>query len=156
VEIPSGFISDRSDVLMDTLLVFFVGMPFLVLGSIRLARQGKLRSHRKAQTATFAVVMLAFILFELDMRLSGLGAAGVAGSSVPRTFLLLYMAVHILIAVATCAAWVPLVIASWRRFDRRLPGTFSARHKIWGKAVFAGVCLCASTGAGFYYMLFLA
>ena len=80
-----------------------------------------------------------------------------AGSAVttPRAMVRALLMVHLLIAVTTWAAWIGLVVKSWRLFGGTLPGGFSATHRRWGRRVWLGVSATAATGTLLYLAVFV-
>lgn len=154
--LPKGFLGTRADFYMDMSIVLFASLPFLILVALRLARRRKFVSHRNMQVATLTLVLIALGFFELDIRLSGGASALLAHSSIPMSFTRRFLDVHIMIASVTALAWIGLVVTSWARFTRSLPGRFAPRHVWWGKATFVCICLTSGTGAAVYLITFVA
>ena len=63
--------------------------------------------------------------------------------------------VHIAAAVSTYTLWSWLAWMSQRRFQMRLPGNFSRRHRRTGKLVFVGLVFTAASATGMYVLTFV-
>jgi uncharacterized membrane protein YozB (DUF420 family) len=147
-----GFLGTRADLITDVVVVGFVAIPPLLWWSAMRARRGDHRLHRAVQTATLAVLSVLLVLFELNIRLRGESVflSGGAGAGLRAS---LY--VHLAIAVSTFLVWVALVLISWPRLGKVLPGRFSPGHRRLGRAVIAGTVLTALTGAALYVAAFV-
>ena len=154
---PSLF-GTRASLLVDIALSVFVVMPVLLFFVARQARRGKHGVHRAWQLALFALMTVAVVMLEVDIRLAG-GTAAIAGraastsSGMVRTLLL----VHIAVACATWLSWLGLLILSNRRFRetrRRLPGQFSRAHRRLGWATIVGAIFNAASGTVLYVFAF--
>ena len=154
--LPKGFLGTRADFYMDISIILFTSLPFFILIALRLARRQKFTSHRNMQVATLILVLIALGFFELDIRLTGGINAFLAHSSIPMSFSRRFLDFHIVIAAVTALAWIGLVVTSWPRFSKSLPGRFTPRHVWWGKATLVCICLTSGTGAAVYVMTFVA
>lgn len=154
--IPPGFFGSRADLLTDLALSLFIVLPIVMPLGFRLARHRRLALHRTVQVAFLATMTIAVAALELDIRLRG-GTGALAGSAVttPRAMVRALLMVHLLIAVTTWAAWIGLVVKSWRLFGGTLPGGFSATHRRWGRRVWLGVSATAATGTLLYIAVFV-
>jgi len=157
---PHGFLGTRADLLMDIVVVVFAVLPFVELWAIKLARARRHAAHLRFQVASLIAILLAVVLFEVDIRLSGGTVAFMKDSPLAgTTFLRVFLIVHVLIAVTTFTAWAVLDVKSWRRHraesTRALPGPWSSSHKRFGKRVYVGICLTSITGIALYVMGFV-
>lgn len=153
---PKGFLGTRADLLCDIVFLSTMATPFVLAYAIRLARAGKHRQHRALQTGLLSVLLVAVVLFELDVRLSGGSGSLMRGSSYAGTGQLKALVLaHVGGNVVTFFAWLYLVVASWRRFETALPGGFSARHRRLGRWVFAGTLYGAVTAVAMYTVGFV-
>jgi len=149
-----GFLGTRADLMTDVVVVGFVAIPPLLWWSAGRARQGHHQLHRAVQSATLAVLTVLLVLFELNIRLRG-ESVFLSGEAEASLFLRASLYFHLFCAVATFLGWAALVAISWPRFGRALPGGFSARHRLCGRAVIAGTVLTALTGAELYAVAFV-
>ncbi|MBV1858573.1 MAG: DUF420 domain-containing protein [Nannocystaceae bacterium] len=155
-----GFLGTQASLLVDVSLSVFVLMPVALLGAIRWARMGEHRRHRTAQLSLFALMSIAVILLELDIRMEG-GTDAVAGRAieVPGDAVRALLLSHIAVAVVTWLGWGALLVTSWRRFGRAdhprpLPGSFSTAHRRTGRAVWVGNVFNAVSGTILYIVAF--
>jgi putative membrane protein len=153
---PRGFLGTRSDVLMDVVLLAVLAAPLLMLYGFYLTKRGQFTKHRNIQVVLVSILMIAVALFEIDIRASGGTRAFVSGSSLSETsFLRVFLAVHVLVAVLSVSAWLALAVASWRRFSPTRPGWFRIDHRRYGKMIFSGAVFTAISGAALYVMSFV-
>jgi uncharacterized membrane protein YozB (DUF420 family) len=151
---PRGIFGTRADAFMDVTIVLLTVLPFAMLFAFRLARRRRVATHRSLQIGLLLAVLTALVLFELDIRMSGGTTAFVAQSRFGALVMPL-LRFHIAIATVTFLSWLSLILASIKRYERVLPGAFSARHRAWGKLTFVGVCLLSSSGAALYACVYL-
>lgn len=153
--IPHGFLGSRADLLTDLALSIFVLLPLVMPLGFRLARQRRLAFHRAVQIGFLATMTLAVAALEIDIRLTG-GTGALAGRavSVSAPAVRAILLVHLAIAVTTWITWILLVVRSHAGFRTSLPGSFSARHRIWGRRVWLGVSATSATGTLLYVAVF--
>ncbi len=157
MNLPSGFLGTRGDILMDTVVVAIVVTPFLFLWAIWLVRHGRYAQHRNLQTGLVSTLLVAVVLFEVDIRLSGGTAAFMAESPYLGSSLLTWvLRAHVLVAVASFGLWAYLVVTAWRNRLDLHPKLFSSRHRKQGYAVFAGTVFTAVSGVYLYVLGFVA
>ncbi len=154
--LPKGFLGTRADVLMDVVFLAVLATPFLLMVSFRIARRHELGRHRTLQTALLSVLLVAVMLFELDVRLSGGSGSLMKGSSYAGTGGLRALVIaHVGGNVITFIAWLVLVVMSRRRFGAVLPGKFSLTHRRVGTWVFGGTVYGAVTAVAMYVIGFV-
>lgn len=154
---PGGFLGTRGDLLMDLVVVAIIATPFLFLWAIWLVRRKRYRAHRNLQTGLLGFLLVAIVLFEVDIRLSGGTAAFMAGSPYLGTPLLSWLLrSHVLVAVLTFGLWTYLVVQAWRaRLDLH-PHLFGPIHRRRGYYVFAGTVFTSFSGVWLYWLGFVA
>lgn len=154
---PPGFLGTRADVLMDVIFLATLSTPLVLLYAVRLAKQRRLKAHRALQTTLLAVLLLAVALFETEIRLSGGSGSLMKGSPYAGTGLLRgVLLAHVLANVVTFLVWAVLVVRSWKRFNRDLPGGFTDAHRRAGRFVFAGTVFGAVSAVVMYALGFAA
>lgn len=94
-----GFLGTRAAVYMDIVTLYFAILPFLLAFSIRQAVVGRIDLHYKSQMVILALTVVMVLIFEIGVRLGGGFVEYVKLSNVSYDFLLLFLAVHILIAL---------------------------------------------------------
>jgi putative membrane protein len=146
----------RADAFVNFTYAVTLAAPWAALLGVRLARQQRHELHRRVQLALLLVCWVAVLVLEVRIRLEG-GSGSFIRSAAPelqpwaRGLLL----VHIGFAVLSYLLWTWLVVASWRRFSKALPGSFSRLHRRLGWAVFAGLVFDAASATGMYLMTFV-
>jgi putative membrane protein len=154
---PSGFLGTRGDLLMDVVVVAIVLTPLLFLWAVRLARRGEYVRHRNLQTALLGTLLIAVVLFEVDIRLHGGTKAFMAESPYLGSPLLAWLLrVHVLVAVLSFGLWCFLVVSAWRARMDRTPSLFTPKHRRRGYWVFAGTVFTAVSGVWLYWLGFVA
>ena len=150
----TGFLGTRADVFVDVAMVFFVAAPFLMAYALRLAARQRYRAHRRLQVGVLAGGIVAVLLLEGSIRFGQAVEAFTVSAYYGTASMAGLFAVHLAVAVPTFVAWCALAVLSWRRFPRVLPGSFTPRHRLWGRLTFAGLWLTCVTGMGLYVMSF--
>lgn len=153
---PNGFLGTRANLLGDLVLLATLATPFLLWHSFKLARRRELLKHRRFQVILLGVLLVAIVLFEVDVRMAS-SQGGLMRDSAwhGTTTLRLLTLSHVIGAVLTFVGWLVLTIKSLSRFRSSLPGPFSRTHRRAGKAVFAGSVYTAVTAVGMYVMGFI-
>ncbi len=158
-----GFLGTRGTLMLDLVVVAMLAIvPLLAVSIYRVKFGRQYALHKKLQLAMAAVLLVAVLLFELDIRLNG-WVERAEGSpyfelnhkwSCPAGIAL---SVHLCFAVPTLLLWVLVVVAALRKFSRPpLPGPHSQWHARWGMAAAIGMVLTAVTGWIFYWLAFVA
>lgn len=146
----------RAGLVIDLTFVVTLLAPVVAFASIRLAGRRRFDPHRRLQIALLIVCVLAVLALETRIRLAGGSGALIAGSGFAYPGVVrAVLAVHMVGAVATYAAWTWLAIASHRRYRGALPGSFSRRHRRTGWLVLAGLAFTAASAAAVYTFAFV-
>jgi len=149
-----GFLGTRAAFYMDMVTLYFAILPFLLGLSIRQAVIGNIALHYHSQMAILGLTVVMVIVFEVGVRIEGGFVEYVKMSPVSYDFLLLFLAVHIFIALMAVGGWVYLIITSYRTY---LQGGKEAmgKHRKMGKWIFAALTLTSVMGCSIYLFLFL-
>ena len=152
----AGFLGTRAAFYMDAVGVFFVLIPILLAIAIRFAMKKKFKSHYQSHIAIYALTLLVVILFEVGVRLSGGFTEFMKESPVNPTFFVIFLIVHIVIALLTIVAWTYQVIVSWKAYKRgQLNEKRAKNHKLIGGLIYTGMVITVLMGGGIYYSLFV-
>jgi len=147
----------RLDPVATSTYVMTLAAPVATYASIRLARSRDHDRHRLIQAVLLVMCWLSVVALEVRIRLAG--GSGVFLDSAPAaisSWADRLRAVHITIAVATYALWTWLAVVSWQRYQTRLPGNFSRRHRTLGTVVLCGLCVTAIAATGMFALAFVA
>ncbi len=155
--IAAGFLSSRSDLILDaTLLIGFVLVPMLFF-AWRRARAANYLGHRNLMLITTAVLAVAVTAVELDLRARGGLFVLTQGSPFHGTAFLKWSAwIHVGLSVVSAVIWCLLVSVSWFKFPRPpKPIPFGVYHRWLGRSALVGMALVAITGLELYVIAFV-
>ncbi len=149
--------------MLDVVFVaMFVVVPLLAISVFAVKYRRQFALHKRLQLAMATVLLVAVLLFEIDIRINGweqraspspyfdaehkwTSPAGVA------------LLVHLSFAVPTLVLWAVVVVQALRKFSRPpAPGVHSRWHVRWATIGAAGMVLTAVTGWVFYWLAFVA
>lgn len=158
----NGFLGTRGSFMLDVVfLAMFLVVPALGV-SIWLAKSGKLHLHKRLQLALGAVLLLAVVAFELDMRINGWEARAVPSPYFDANAkwqcpVGISLMVHLCFAIPTAILWVYTIAMAMRKFDHDLtPNAYNAQHRKLGWIAAIEMVGTAVTGWIFYYLAFIA
>ena len=160
----SGFIpGSRGSLMLDVVfLAMFAVVPLLIASIYLVKVQRRHALHKRLQLAMAIVLLVAVLLFELDMRINGWETRAEPSPyfdanskwSCPAGISLI---VHLSFAVPTLVLWIYVVAAALRNFSRPpMPGSHSRRHAWTGWLAAGGMAMTAVTGWLFYWLAFAA
>lgn len=151
-----GFLGTRAAFYMDFVTVYFAVLPFLVSFAIRYAVKGNIVAHYRSQLATLVLTLSIVIVFEIGVRISGGFLEYAKQSSINFGFLMVFLIVHILVAIVTVGAWLFQVYSARQAYlDYGAAAVHFQEHKKMGKRVFAGIVLTSVMGVMIYLFLFV-
>ncbi|MCJ7766235.1 MAG: DUF420 domain-containing protein [Thiovulaceae bacterium] len=152
----AGFLGTRAPLFMDLVTIYFGLLPFLVGYSITLAVKGNYRSHFKSQAALFLLSMVMVVVFEIGVRLSGGFSAYMQGSALSYNGVMLYLFVHILIALFTVIAWGVTVYRSMKAFVQEgASSPYFIQHKKKARWLYLAIVVTSVMGCSMYPILFI-
>lgn len=153
-----GFLGTRASFMLDV-LVLAMGVVVVVLGwsvyQVKYRRRYQL--HKWVQVVLGLVLLVAVIVFEVDVRLYGwegraAGAIGGRASDVVWTAL----AIHLVFAVAATVLWPLVIIRALLNFPNPpVPGPHSRFHVRWARIAAIDMFITAFTGWTFYWLAFV-
>lgn len=149
-----GFLGTRAAFFMDFVTLYFAVLPFLLGISIRQAVIGNIALHYRSQMVILGLTVVMVIVFELGVRITGGFMEYVKLSPVSYDFLLIFLAVHILIALLAVGGWVYLLVTSYRTYNQEGKEGMG-KHRRMGKWIFAALTLTSVMGCSIYLFLFL-
>jgi hypothetical protein len=160
----TGFVpGSRGSLMLDVVfLAMFVVVPLLAISVYLVKYRRKYAVHKMLQLTMAAVLLVAVLLFELDMRINGWEQRASPSPyfdpahkwSCPAGVALI---VHLCFAVPTLLLWTIVVVQALRKFSRPpQPGPHSRWHTRWAIIAAAGMVLTAVTGWLFYWLAFVA
>lgn len=150
----AGFFGTSAPLYMDIVTLFFALLPIFLGFSIYQAAKGNIQGHYRSQIAILAVTLVMVVIFEIGVRISGGFAEYVKMSSVPYDFLLIFLVVHIVIALLSVAGWMYLLASSYKLYQKE-GRSGMGKHKKMGKWIFAALTLTSAMGCCVYLFLFV-
>jgi uncharacterized membrane protein YozB (DUF420 family) len=153
-----GFLGTRASFMLDV-LVLAMGVVVLVLGwSIyEVKYRHRYQLHKWAQVGLGVVLLVAVIVFEVDVRLNGWQdrAAGEIGGHASR-LVMTSLAIHLVFAIAATILWPLVIIRALLNFPSPPhPGPHSRFHVRWARIAAIDMFITAVTGWTFYYLAFV-
>jgi putative membrane protein len=153
-----GFIpGSRATFMIDFVVVAMAAVLPLLLFSIWQVRAHlNYALHKQMQKWLAAILLVAVLLFEIEMRLVGWREQAVSSPFYP-DFVMPVLASHITIAVLTLVVWVITLYSALRSFAKSFLVTpFAHYHRVLGWFSLVGMVLTAVSGWIFFYMAFIA
>jgi len=152
--LAAGFLPFRGSWMLDVVfLAMFAIVPILGL-SIALVKRGQYRAHRTIQLVTAAILLVAVIAFEVDMRFfTDWRELAKPSPWFAACHALLY--VHLAFAIPTPLLWAAILWGALRRFDANFQApNYRQRHRTLGWAGMLAMLGTACTGILFYIVAF--
>lgn len=148
-----GFLGTKALMYMDIVTLYFAVLPFLLAFSIYQAVRGNIRFHYQSQFLILAVTIIMVLIFEIGVRFTGGFAEYSKQSPISYDFLLLFLIIHILIALMAVGGWIYLIISSYKSYQNNILEN-SSKHRKIGKWIFAALTLTSIMGCLIYLFLF--
>lgn len=150
----SGFLGTRALMYMDIVTLYFAILPFLLGFSIYQAIRNNIKLHYQSQFFILAMTIVMVLIFEIGVRLSGGFVEYAKQSPLSYDFLLLFLVIHILIALMAVGGWIYLIISTYKSYQN---GTIenSTKHRKIGKWIFGALTLTSLMGCSIYLFLFV-
>ncbi|MGS2806013.1 DUF420 domain-containing protein [Nocardia sp. MW-W600-9] len=154
-----GFLGTRASIAMDMMVTLMV-LVVLALGwSVYQVKVGRrFRLHRGVQLGLGVALLVAVVLFELDVRFNGWQerSAGVVGGTVS-TAVSTSLAIHLVFAVTSVLLWPVVIVRAVRNFGNPPhPGAHAAWHRRWATVAAIDMTLTAVSCWVFYWLAFVA
>lgn len=148
-----GFLGTSAPFYLDFATVYFAFLPFLLAFSIFLAVKKEYKKHFISQAIILASTLIVVVIFEIGVRISGGFLEYSKYSNVSYDFMLIFLVIHILIAIAAVGGWLFLFISSYKDYkNNKLDGK---KHKKIGKAIFTALTISSIMGIFIYLFLFV-
>jgi putative membrane protein len=154
----NGFLGTRATFMLDV-LVLAMGLVVVVLAwsiyQVKYRRRYEL--HKWVQVSLGAVLLVAVIVFEVDVRLNGWQerAAGELGGHASR-LVMTSLAIHLVFAVSSSILWPVVILRALLNFPSPpAPGPHSQFHVPWARVAAIDMFITAITGWTFYYLAFV-
>jgi len=151
-----GFLPTRGSFVLDFVFVAMFAIMLLLTFNIWLAKKGKFQHHRNLQIWLSLILLVAIIIFEIDVRFftdwkklaepSRFYDSGIVHWS---------MGIHLCFAIPTPFVWGYVIYRALKRFPNpAAPAEHSAEHKKWGWGAAVMMFGTGITGCIFYWVAF--
>lgn len=152
----SGFLRTSAPFYMDFVTIYFLFFPVLMAFTIYLAVKKKYKEHFISQGVLLIITIAIILVFEIGLRISGGFIEYSKESGFSYTFMLIFLIIHILIAIIALIAWVYLFITSLKLYRKnQLKEIKNSNHKKMGKLIFLGLTISSLMGVCIYIFLFV-
>lgn len=151
-----GFLGTKALLFMDVVTIYFALLPFLLAFSIKYAIKKEFKKHFISQSVILATTLIIVLVFEVGVRLTGGFLEYAKTSSISYDFLVLFLIVHIIVAILAVAGWLFLFISSYKQYKKGGFNSFSqTNHKKIAKAIFFSLTITSIMGVCIYLFLFV-
>ena len=148
-----GFLGTKALMYMDIVTLYFAILPFLLGFSVYQAIRGNSKLHYQSQFIILAVTIVMVLIFEIGVRLTGGFVEYAKQSPLSYDFLLLFLVVHIFIALMAVGGWIYLIISTYKSYQNGILEN-SDKHRKMGNWIFAALTLTSIMGCSIYLFLF--
>jgi putative membrane protein len=132
-----------------------VFLPAMLYISINFARKKEIKKHIISQSLILAISLVFILYFELMVRIDGGFIKYINNDTLPFGIIVIYMIIHILIAIVAVGGWLFLFIKSLKEYKQKDFKTFSFNHKKIGQAIFIALSVSVLMGTIIYLALFI-
>ena len=150
----NGFFGTSAPLYMDVITLYFGILPLLMGGAIYMAVKKRYELHYKMQLSIFIMTLVIVLVFEIGVRISGGFNAFMEHSNANYTNMVIFLAIHILVAIVTVVLYSLLIYSSIKQFKLKHEPVVKS-HKKLGMIVFFGMTLTSIMGSLIYYFLFM-
>lgn len=154
--LEAGFLGTKAPFYIDIITIYFAFLPFLLAYSIYFAVKKELKKHFISQTIILAITLIIVVIFEIGIRISGGFLEYSQDSSLSYNFMLIFLIIHIIIAIGSVAGWLYLFISSYKSYKKSgFKQIVGSKHKKIGKAIFLSLSISSIMGVCMYFFLFV-
>lgn len=148
-----GFLGTKALMYMDIVTLYFAILPFLLGLSIYQAIKGNHKLHYQSQFIILSATLVMVIIFEIGVRITGGFVEYAKESPMSYDFLLLFLVVHIFIAIMAVGGWIYLIISTYKSYRNNQLEDKEKHHKM-GRWIFAALSVTSIMGCSIYLFLF--
>jgi len=153
-----GFLGTRASLMLDVVfLAMFVVVPALAWSVYLVKVRRNYGLHKQVQVLLGSVLLVAVVLFEVDIRLYGWSHRASASPYAADGTVMKVLYVHLFFAVSTTGLWIVVIYRALKNFaSPPTPGPHSVWHKRWGWIAAIDMVCTSITGWTFYWLAFVA
>ncbi len=148
-----GFLGTQAPFYLDLATVYFAILPFLLAFSIYLAKKKMYEKHLISQAIILGISLFIIVIFEIGVRITGGFEEYSKYSNISYDFMIIFLVIHILIAIAAVGGWLFLFISSYKDYiNHHFNGK---KHRKIAKAIFFALTVSSIMGIFMYLFLFV-
>ncbi|MEX2140667.1 MAG: DUF420 domain-containing protein [Pirellulales bacterium] len=156
-----GFLGTRASLMLDVVfLAMFAVVPLMLWSICQVRYRRRYLLHKRVQLALAAVLLVAVLAFEIDMRFFTDWQVRAEPSpyfTSPVNWVKIALWIHLFFAIPTAILWIYVVWHALRYIpDPPAPSQHSAKHIRWAWIAAWEMVGTALTGWAFYYLAFMA
>lgn len=148
----NGFLGTSAPLYLDITTLYFISIPFLLLYSISYAKNKEYKKHYLSQFIILFVTFIVIVFFEVGIRITGGFAEYARISSINYKFLLVFLIIHIIIALCTLIFWFYFIFTSYFNYKKSIKMKNHKKHAIY---LFLSICITSFMGLCLYIFLFI-
>lgn len=161
----NGFLGTRAALMTDVVFVaLFAIVPVMAWSIWKVRRRAKddhatLQLHKRIQLTLGWVLLIAVVLFEIDVRFISNWEQRAADSPYYAaegwSAAWISLLIHLCFAIPTLLIWIYVIVMAVRRFDSPpKPNAYSPTHRLTARLAAIGMTMTALTGWFFYVLAF--
>lgn len=157
-----GFIpGSRGSIMLDIVfLAMFLVMPVMAVSLYLVKYKKKFALHKTIQIVLGVVLLIAVVLFEVDMRFWSGWQERAADSPhfEADTWCTVWYAlcIHLFFAIPTALLWIYVIVSAVRKYPNPpTPNEYSPKHIFWARLAAIEMFMTALTGWIFYTLAFM-
>jgi len=156
-----GFLGNRASFMLDVVFTaMFVIVPTMAWSIYQVKYKRRYLLHKRVQLGLALLLLVAVVLFEIDVRLHGWRERAVASPFYDARWAYgmvnWSLWIHLVFAVSTFFLWAYVVLQALRHSP--IPPTqeqYARNHRFWAKLASLDMALTAVTGCTFYALAFI-
>ena len=154
-----GFLGTRASLSLDLLVCAMLVIVVVLAWSVfQVKYRQRYELHKWVQVCLGSILLVAVVLFEVDIRLHGWearSAGAIDGEASTAAWRALY--IHAFFAITTVILWPVVLIRAMLHFPRPAqPSAHSLSHLRWARLAAADLVMTAITGWIFYWVAFVS
>jgi len=152
-----GFLGTDAPFMMDFVVVALVAVVPALMYSVASVKKGKVELHKKMQIGLAIILLIAVLLFELEIRLAG-GIFNLMENSVYHgsSKFEIVLFIHLIFAVTTPFLWGWTIFSGLKNYEGgKFKEGYAKKHIFLGRISIIDLLLTSGTGLLVYYMAFI-
>lgn len=150
-----GFLGTGAPFMMDLVMIALLVINPALFWSIQQAKKGRFELHKKVQLSLASILLIAVVLFEIEIRLAN-GIVNIIGEEKYTTLFQVVLYIHIFFSVTTTIIWAVLSFKGYKLYTPNgFPDDYQSTHKKMGWLGAIDLLLTTLTGFVVYYLGFI-